>query len=123
MLQIDCPFCGPRAEIEFRCGGEAHIARPLKPEDASDETWRDYLFQRKSPKGVHFERWVHSHGCGRWFNAARDTVTDRFLAIYPMGEKAPSIEELKARLPDVGSPRHAYAENRVAPERVEGERP
>ena len=28
---ITCPHCGPRAEIEFRCGGEAHIARPADP--------------------------------------------------------------------------------------------
>ncbi|MEQ1611156.1 MAG: sarcosine oxidase subunit delta, partial [Hyphomicrobiaceae bacterium] len=27
MLLIECPHCGPRAEIEFRCGGEAHVAR------------------------------------------------------------------------------------------------
>ena len=29
---------------------------------------------RSNPKGVHFERWRHVHGCGRWFNLARDTV-------------------------------------------------
>jgi Sarcosine oxidase delta subunit len=27
MMLIDCPFCGPRAELEFTCGGESHIAR------------------------------------------------------------------------------------------------
>ena len=118
MLQIDCPYCGPRAEAEFHCGGEAHVVRP-DPATADDAAWAVYLFQRKTPKGVHYERWVHNHGCGRWFNAARDTVSDAFLAIYPMGEPAPPIEELKARLPDLGDPRHAYAENRVAPERVE----
>ena len=31
MLQIPCPYCGPRAEAEFSYGGEAHIARPLDP--------------------------------------------------------------------------------------------
>ena len=29
MMLIECPFCGPRDETEFSCGGEAHIARPL----------------------------------------------------------------------------------------------
>ncbi|MEB0164296.1 sarcosine oxidase subunit delta, partial [Glaciimonas sp. CA11.2] len=29
MLLITCPWCGPRAESEFHCGGEADIARPL----------------------------------------------------------------------------------------------
>ena len=30
MLLIPCPYCGEeRPEIEFRNGGEAHVARPL----------------------------------------------------------------------------------------------
>ena len=89
MLLIDCPFCGPRAETEFHCGGEAHI---LRPEPAvSDATWENYLFCRQNIKGVHAERWVHNHGCARWFNVLRDTVSDRILAIYPMGEKMPDL--------------------------------
>ncbi len=89
MLLIDCPFCGPRAEIEFHCGGEAHVRRPDVPEAASDDAWRDYLFVRKSPRGLHFERWHHLHGCQRWFNVARDTVSDTILAVYPMGSPPP----------------------------------
>jgi sarcosine oxidase, subunit delta len=89
MLLIPCPYCGPRAEIEFRCGGEAHIARPARPESETDEAWRDYLFVRTSPKGVHLERWNHAHGCQRWVNVARDTVTDEILAVYRMGEAPP----------------------------------
>ncbi|MFO1039617.1 MAG: sarcosine oxidase subunit delta [Geminicoccaceae bacterium] len=88
MLLIECPFCGPRAEIEFRCGGEAHIKRP-DGATATDAEWGDYLFARANPKGRHRERWVHSHGCGRWFNAVRDTVSDQFVAVYPMGAEPP----------------------------------
>ncbi len=88
MLLIDCPWCGPRDEIEFRCGGEAHIARP-DPETASDETWADYLFMRKNPKGPMAERWVHANGCRRWFNAVRDTTSHKFLAVYKMGDHPP----------------------------------
>src|SRR3546814_5329175 len=73
MLLIDCPFCGPRAEIEFRCGGESHIQRPGPHDRVSDAEWADYLFNRENPKGEHRERWFHSAGCRRWFNAARDT--------------------------------------------------
>ena len=29
MLQIPCPWCGPRDEIEFSYGGEAHIIRDV----------------------------------------------------------------------------------------------
>ena len=89
MLKISCPYCGPRDEIEFRCGGEAHIARPLDPEALSDNEWANYVFMRTNPKGNHAERWVHINGCRRWFNAVRDTVTHEFKAIYPMGATPP----------------------------------
>ena len=37
---------------------------------------------RTNPKGMHDERWRHVHGCGRFFNCVRDTVSDRILATY-----------------------------------------
>jgi len=93
MLLIDCPWCGPRDETEFGYGGEAHIARPKKPEKLSDEDWGDYLFMQSNVKGVFLERWCHSHGCRRWFNLARDTVSYRILAVYRMGEKPPKLDK------------------------------
>jgi sarcosine oxidase subunit delta len=86
MLLVTCPYCGPRAEIEFRYGGEAHIARPADPSKVNDAAWAEYLFMRTNRKGVHAERWMHVHGCQRWFNALRDTVGDKILRTYPMGE-------------------------------------
>jgi sarcosine oxidase subunit delta len=76
MLLIPCPRCGPRAEIEFRHGGEAHL---IRPEDPSDAEWADFLYNRTNPKGIHNERWRHVYGCGRFFNCVRDTVTDRIV--------------------------------------------
>ncbi len=93
MLLIDCPHCGPRAEVEFSYGNEAHIARPLEPEALSDEAWADYLFMKTNRKGIMLERWVHSHGCRRWFNVARDTLTYEILAVYPMGAAPPALPE------------------------------
>jgi sarcosine oxidase, subunit delta len=92
MLLIHCPWCGPRAEREFRCGGEAHIVRPDGADALSDGEWAEYLFMRHNKKGVHLERWWHAHGCRRWFNAARDTVSDRFLEVYAMGADRPDPE-------------------------------
>ena len=86
MLLIHCPYCGPRAEVEFRCGGESHIDRPGPYSEVSDRDWGDYLFQRSNPKGEHRERWVHAAGCRRWFNVVRDTVTHHISAVYPMGQ-------------------------------------
>jgi len=93
MLLIDCPFCGPRDEIEFRCGGQAHLARPADPDALSDEQWADYLFLRDNPKGLHAERWVHEAGCRRWFNLLRDTVSHRIVAVYRIGEPRPEVTE------------------------------
>ncbi|MFY0614591.1 MAG: sarcosine oxidase subunit delta [Hyphomicrobiaceae bacterium] len=93
MLLIDCPYCGERPEIEFQCGGEAHIARPLVPAELDDRQWAEFLFYRANTKGVMAERWNHQSGCQRWFNALRNTVSDRILTTYRMGEPMPAIEE------------------------------
>ncbi|MGQ9364944.1 sarcosine oxidase subunit delta [Azospirillum sp. ST 5-10] len=82
MLLITCPWCGPRDETEFCCGGEAHRVRPADPAALSDAQWADFLFMRRNPKGAHRERWVHSHGCRRWFNVERHTVTHEILRVY-----------------------------------------
>ena len=79
MLLITCPFCGPRAEIEFAYGGEAGIVRAPDPSSVGDADWTAFLFDRTNPKGVHHERWRHAHGCGRFLNVTRDTITDVIL--------------------------------------------
>ena len=92
MLLIRCPYCEmERPEIEFRYAGEAHIVRPPDPAAVSDEAWADYLYMRANPKGLHAERWRHIHGCGRFFNAVRHTVTDKILKTYKAGEPKPDL--------------------------------
>ncbi len=86
MLLISCPWCGPRAEIEFSYGGEAHIARPNNSEELSDAEWADYLFMRTNKKGAHREMWNHSFGCRRWFNVERDTISYKILQVYKLDE-------------------------------------
>ena len=92
MLMIECPWCGPRTEEEFTCGGQSHIERPAHPETASDQEWADYLYQRINPKGVHYERWRHTYGCRQWFNVARDTVSHEIVAVYKMTEPKPDAK-------------------------------
>ena len=79
MLLVPCPWCGPRPEVEFRYGGQAGVAYPDDPDAVDDATWGEYVFMRDNPKGPFRERWVHSIGCRRWFEATRDTVTHEFL--------------------------------------------
>lgn len=93
MLQIACPWCGPRDESEFTYGGEAHIVRPKDPDALSDAEWADYLFMRTNPRGAHREQWNHAHGCRRWFNVVRDTVSYQISAVYKIGEQAPGDEQ------------------------------
>jgi len=93
MLLIPCPWCGPRDETEFHYGGEAHIARPAAPDRLTDAEWAEYVFMRTNTKGPFAERWMHAAGCGRWFNAVRDTASDRILAVYRMGEPRPQVGE------------------------------
>ena len=78
-----------RPEAEFRHAGEAHIARPADPAAVDDGAWADFLYHRANLRGVHAERWRHVHGCGRFFNVLRDTVSERILASYKPGEARP----------------------------------
>lgn len=95
MLLIHCPYCDETLpELEFAYAGEAHIARPVAPAETSDEEWRDFLFIRNNVRGPHYERWRHVHGCGRFFNAVRDTVSDRFLTTYKAGVARPDLSDL-----------------------------
>lgn len=98
MLLIHCPYCEEdRPELEFRNAGEAHIARPGNIASVSDEEFEQFLFIRRNPKGLINERWRHMHGCGRFFNAYRDSVSDKFLATYRAGDPRPDLEKLQAR--------------------------
>lgn len=99
MLLINCPYCGEkRAEIEFSYAGEAHLARPEGLGDTRDKGLEAFLFLRANPRGLAFERWYHVHGCGRYFNAVRDTVSEKFVLTYEAGLPRPTQAELKAVL-------------------------
>ena len=63
--------------------------RPADPSSVDDATWTAYLYARNKPNGRHTERWRHRHGCGRFFECARDPVTDRIAATYRFGEAPP----------------------------------
>lgn len=81
MLNIPCPWCGPRDETEFSYGGEALVAAPPDPELLDDREWAEYLFVRRNPAGPWLERWYHAAGCRRWFDVERDTVTNFVQAV------------------------------------------
>jgi heterotetrameric sarcosine oxidase delta subunit len=84
VLLIPCPWCGPRAELEFTYGGQAGIAYPPDADALTDDEWAAYLFLRDNPRGDLDERWVHTAGCRRWFRLRRNTGTNAIGASSPM---------------------------------------
>jgi len=80
MLQITCPWCGPREEIEFRHGGQGVSI----PHQCTDAEWAHVLFYRPNPAGALAERWVHVHGCGQWFGVVRNTLTHEISESRPL---------------------------------------
>jgi heterotetrameric sarcosine oxidase delta subunit len=86
LILIPCPYCGPRNSNEFAHRGEGH-SRP-NVEGVSPEEWRSYLYVRRNPAGWTRETWFHRFGCGRFFVAERNTVTNEVRATHAMGERA-----------------------------------
>ena len=83
MQLIECPWCGPREEVEFHYGGEARVAYPEDPSATTDREWAEFVFYRANPAGLLTEQWSHSAGCRRWFEAVRDTRSYRFQGTRP----------------------------------------
>jgi len=102
MLILNCPYCGIDVdETDLTPGGEAHINRADATADADD--FEAYLFHKRNPKGVHFERWRHSFGCGKWFHAARDTMTLEVFGTYSAQTLVPPKAlqtQIKKKRPD-----------------------
>ena len=86
--------------------GEAHLTR-FGP-GSSDDQFEDYLFMRDNTRGVHFERWRHVYGCGKWFHAARDTQTLEVFGTYSAQTYEPPkdiLKAIKAKRPDWEAPK------------------
>lgn len=74
MIQIRCPWCGPRGAGEFRYEGDVKT-RP-DPATATPQAWREYLYFPANPCGPVTETWYHRMGCQRFFTLKRDTATN-----------------------------------------------
>ena len=81
MLEIPCPWCGPRNENEVVCAGEADRKRPRDPESENDEAWAAYLYNSTNAKGVVREWWWHVSGCTLWFKIDRNTLTHEITVV------------------------------------------
>ena len=87
MMLIPCPWCGPRAQVEFTFGGDATVTRPSL--DAAVDAWTDFVYRRDNPAGPHDELWFHGAGCRQWLRVRRDTRTHEILAAAPAARDNP----------------------------------
>ncbi len=106
MLSLRCPVCNVQAdETELAPGGQAHITRAGA--EAGEAAFEAYFFLRENPMGVHLERWRHAYGCGKWFHAARCTITQEVFGTYPaqtLGPPDDLIARIRARRPGWAPP-------------------
>lgn len=92
MMQITCPWCGPRNQVEFTYGGDATVKRPAS--DAPVEQWMDFVYLRDNPNGPHDELWIHGAACRRWFKVRRDTTTHHILGSAALDQSLPDAGEV-----------------------------
>ena len=85
MLLIDCPHCGPRAQIEFAY--ERTVDSVVQPDTPADEAM-ERLFARANPRGFDEEIWRHSFGCRAWMVMTRHRATHEITAIRAAGPEA-----------------------------------
>jgi len=93
MQRIDCPWCGPRAQVEFEYLRDAE-AVPVAGEfarPAAEQLRRIYL--RSNHPGFHYEIWQHRAGCRQWIRVLRNNLSHEIAdcepATAPGAEVAP----------------------------------
>jgi heterotetrameric sarcosine oxidase delta subunit len=85
---LTCPHCGVREVADFAFGGE------LSSRPRAEPTLRElceYNYFRRNVAGVQREWWYHHSGCRTWFQAERDTRTNRVLRVALPGELGEAV--------------------------------
>jgi heterotetrameric sarcosine oxidase delta subunit len=85
MMQITCPHCGPRSQIEFTYGRTVDSVVPM---DAAPEVAMKSLFTRINPRGFDEEIWRHTYGCRAWLVITRHRVTNEISTTNAVGPEA-----------------------------------
>ena len=78
MMQIDCPYCGPRAQVEFAYERtlDSIVTLDLPAEEAVAR-----LYARTNPRGLDDELWRHSFGCRQWLVLRRHRASHEIVSI------------------------------------------
>lgn len=78
MMLIDCPCCGPRAQIEFAY--ERTLDSIVTLDMPADEAVIR-LYARANPRGLDDELWQHRLGCRQWLVLRRDRRTHDIISV------------------------------------------
>lgn len=81
MKLLDCPGIGARPISEFDYMGEVRVP----PENSTEASWGDYVFNRNGAPGILKEWWYH-RPTGHWFVLLRDTQTDQITGHVALDE-------------------------------------
>ena len=84
MKLLKCPVNGVRPLSEFTYGGEWRDMPD--PDKCTDKEWAAYVHYRNGAPGLKKEWWYHSPS-GTWFIAERNTLTDKVMRTYLLGEE------------------------------------
>jgi heterotetrameric sarcosine oxidase delta subunit len=78
MMRIDCPHCGPRAQIEFvyQRTLDSIVTLDMLPEEAVAR-----LYARANPRGPDDELWQHALGCRAWLVLRRHRTTHDIITV------------------------------------------
>ena len=89
MQLINCPWCGPRAQIEFHyhCDG---VAVPADWQNETADQQHQRMLIRSNEAGYHEELWQHAHGCRSWLVVERHNVTHDVRSVRFAGLSAGS---------------------------------
>lgn len=78
MMRIDCPHCGPRAQIEFVYERtlDSIVTLDMPAEEAVTR-----LYARANPRGLDEELWQHAFGCRAWLVLRRHRTTHDIITV------------------------------------------
>jgi sarcosine oxidase subunit delta len=96
---LTCPNCGVREVTDFAFGGELN---PRPKETPSLRELGRYNYFRDNVAGVQQEWWLHRSGCGEWFIAERNTLTN-VTDVFGEGACAPDSARAAAGGRDGGT--------------------
>ena len=85
MMQINCPHCGPRAQIEFTY--ERTVDSVVRIDATHDEAMKR-LYARGHPRGIDDEIWRHTFGCRAWMVLRRHRVTHVIDSVQAVGPES-----------------------------------